>query len=195
MNQYHNDYRDYFGSSLFDFEIICDNMLNAKEAYAYINNENAFNSVRDRKMYDNFVKIYSHLPEGKYYGQFGINHVFQAAQNNTDWLASLMDKSPSPVENKILSIAYVYEDSEAMLPSNGGYAVQICSNYMIFDGLLEPYIKSDLTLFRLTGKGSPFAKNMKWYQQESMPVSGVTTDYYQFILFIKGSKPDTPLDK
>ncbi|HBM80745.1 MAG TPA: hypothetical protein DD426_07905, partial [Clostridiaceae bacterium] len=80
------------------------------------------------------------------------------AQNN---IILFMPYFKLRIADKILSIAYIYEDSEAMLPSNVGYAVQSCSNYMISDGLPESYIKSALTLFRLTGKGSPFSRDMK----------------------------------
>lgn len=198
ISQYHDDYEKYFGDSLFDFQIINDNILNTIEAYykqdGSRQDNQVFNAVRDKKMYENFLKIYSHLPQGKYYGQFGLNHAFQKMQGNIDWLASLMNSSASPVKGKILSIAYVYEDCQQMYPSNGSYFVGNMSDYASNDGLLEPYLKSDLVLFRLVGKGSPFKKRLKWYFcKETPPYSGVTTDYYQFLLFIKGSKPTVPL--
>jgi hypothetical protein len=196
IHQYSKEYEAYLGDSLFDFQMINDNILNADEAYAANHNGidmQDFNEIRDKKMYENFLRVYSHLPKGKYFGQFGASHVMQGTQDYTNWLASLMNKPGSPVEKKVLSIVYAYKDCQYMARSNGGYSVRSFSSYNDGDGLMEPYLKGDLVLFRLSGKNSPFENSLKWYLFDTMPMKGVTTDYYQFILFIKGAKPTTPL--
>lgn len=196
--QYRGEFEAYLGDSLFDFQMIYENMLNCIEANAGIKGDNmdGFFETRDKYLYKNFVSIYSRLPKGKYYGQFGSKHISRRVMENTDWLASRLDKPGSPVAKKVLSILYIYDDTRFMNKTeSGGYVVGNGSNYRSGDDLLEPYLTSDLVLFRLTGKNSPFEKNLSWYSNEKKPEVGVLTDYYQFILYISGGQPTEPLEE
>lgn len=196
--QYRNEFEAYLGNSLFDFQIISENMLNSNEAYAALNDKDmdGFNEIRDKSMYENFISIYSRLPKGKYYGQFGSSHIYQMEMGNTDWLASLLGKPDSPVAKKVLSILYIYDETKFMNKSkSGGYVVDNGTTYRSGDGILKPYLKSDLVLFRLIGKNSPFEKGLSLYSYEKKPEAGILTDYYQFILYIRGGQPTEPLEE
>ena len=196
FKRYQDVYEAYLADSLFDFQIINDNMLKANEAYAAGDSsiKDEFNRIRDTSMYENFVKVYSHLPKGKYYGQFGNSHIYQRPMGTTNWLAYLLDKAESPVAEKVLSITYIYDNCTFLNKSESGrYAVDNLTTYSYGDGLLQPYLQSDLVMFGLTGKNSPFEKSMKWYSIEKKPEAGVLTDYYQFILYIRGSQATEPL--
>ena len=112
-------YSEFFGENLFGFELVNENII--AQVKAYKAGDMSFNQIRDDKIYDNFKKIYQHIPKGKYYGQWGLNHVFQKAQGNVDWLASLMNNSDSPVKGKVLSIVYLYNNCDVMKRGNYSY--------------------------------------------------------------------------
>ena len=177
-----NDYETYLGDEIFDFKLICENVLTRFEAY---NNRDSmkFNNIRDKQMYENFKKIYSHLPRGKYYGQWGMNHTYQRSQNGVNWVASLMDnKDDSPVQGKILSIIYFYKDCMQMQKGKNN-PKKINTYSSVID--LEKFAISDLTLFKLIGENSPFSEKIYWLRNSS---GGVTSDYFQYIILIKNSE-------
>ena len=59
---------------------------------------------------------------------------------------------------------------------------------------LEMLSKGDITLFKLTGKQSSFNKELIWMLDRKEPQKGVTTDYFQYLLFLRGFKASTPLN-
>ncbi|WP_435791508.1 hypothetical protein [Clostridium sp.] len=189
-------YKEFFGENLFGFELVNENII--AQVKAYKAGDMSFNQIRDDKIYDNFKKIYHHIPKGKFYGQWGLNHVFQKAQGNVDWLASLMNNSDSPVKGKVLSIVYLYDNCDVM--TRGNYSTAKLTSYGSNDNILEPFSKEDITLFKLTGEQSPFHQELIWpfninISDGIIPTEGVTTDYFQYMILIKSAKATTPLNK
>lgn len=191
----HKVYEEYFGEKLFDFELVNENIIAQVKAYEGKTN-NSFNQIRDSKMYDNFKKIYLRMPNGKFYGQWGLNHTFQKRQASVDWLASLMNSSDSPVKGRILSIVYLYDNCEMMCRD---YKTTELNTLASDKEKLDLFAKEDITLFKLTGKASPFEKELIWLFSENgcgdKPIEGVTTDYFQYMILIKNAKATTPLGK
>lgn len=68
-----------------------------------------------------------------------------------------LDKEDSPVEGKVLSIAYGYKDcfKMASVKNNGKASV----DSTVYDNdILDKYDETDITIFRLIGDDSPFNK-------------------------------------
>lgn len=185
-------YEEYFGEKLFDFELVNENIIAQVKAYK---DDNAFNQIRDERMYENFKKIYPHIQKGKFYGQWGLNHAFQREQMNTSWLASRMNGSDSPVKGKVLSIVYLYKNCKYRTAHE--YKLQNITTSKSLEDVFSPLADNDITIFKLTGNNSPFEKQIYWPYSQSftgtIPTEGKTTDYFQFLILIKNSDSTTPL--
>ncbi len=188
-------YNSYLGIKYFDFTMVVDNMVNSINAYA--SNERNFSTIREPAIYSNFIRIYSHFPSGKYFGEFGMEHVYQRSydsypNNNMKNFAMYLNSSESPVKGKVLSIAYGYENCEYMNPQNN-YAECKADDSQIKDlNTLNGYSKSDITVFKLDGDSSPFNSKTNIVSGSN---GGFTTDYFKYIILIKNSKGATPLGK
>lgn len=184
-NQYLED--DYFG-----FKLVNDNILYMCEAYGSQGND--FNVVRDKRMYENFKQIYDRLPEGKYYGQWGLNHIFQKEQMGVKWIAAAMNDEKLNLNGKILSIAFSYDNCKFMSKNKDrSYSVSTdddCGSLDIF----SEFTKENHTIFKLNGKNSPFSKELIWPFYCDKPKAGVTTDFFQYIIVIKNSEASEPLN-
>lgn len=190
-------YKRYFKENLFDFEFISINIYNH-----YNVNRIDFEKSRDLKIYDNFLKIYAALPEGKFFGEFGLNHILQKKVGDfgVDKLNMLLRNEPdSPVKNSVLSIAYIYKNCKATIGTTvGGYDTIHEDNFNVNDKTLQPFLESDFTLFRLSGQNSPFEKKLLWllsdadYAGDLSAQKEVTTDYYQYCIVIKNSEEAKP---
>lgn len=185
-------YNKYFRSNYFDFSIIIDNIINAISAYTAPALD--FNKVREPCIYNNFKRIYNHISGGKYFGEFGMEHVYQKTIDNQSKFATFLNGNDSPVKNKVLSIAYDYENCLNLKTDDKTNSyVQIETNSDITNNdLLNKYSKSDLTLFKLNGIHSPFNNKLYFVKKTS---GGYTTDYFQYIILLKNSKAATPLEK
>jgi hypothetical protein len=184
-------YKNYLGENYFGFKLVNDNILYTNEAYSV--NDNEFNKVRDKRIYENFKKVYDNLPKGKYYGQWGLNHIFQKDQAGVKWVATSMNEKGSTLENKVLSIAYIYENCKFMnKTSDRNYSVADINtnNSNVFNDITT----KDCAIFKLNGKDSPFSKNLIWITSDNIPKSGVTTDFYQYIILVKNSQATEPLN-
>lgn len=186
-------YSGYLGNNYFDFNIVVDNIVNSINA----NSSNAvnFDDIREPSIYSNFKRIYSHFPVGKYFGEFGMEHVYQKTcssyMGNATRFAMYLNNSDSPVKGKVLSIAYGYKSCKYANSTQNyveGKADTVISNIDI----LDKYSKTDITLFKLNGDNSPF--NSKTYFVKG-PNGGCTLDYFKYIILIKNSKGAIPLGK
>ncbi|HBP62820.1 MAG TPA: hypothetical protein DD730_00775 [Desulfosporosinus sp.] len=186
-------YNTYLGSKYFDVSIVIDNVVNFINASA----SNGANSedIRELSMYSNLKRVYSHLPIGKYFGQFGMEHVFQRTcssyMGDKTRFAMYLNSSDSPVKGKVLSIAYGYENCTFMNSRQNNNESVAESPIKDID-LLNKYSKSDTTIFKLNGDNSPFSRITAFVKGSS---GGSTTDYFQYIILIKNSKGTIPLGK
>lgn len=181
-------YKDYLSESYFDFEMVSRNIVST---YDVRQEGNRSKDLRSGYMYENFKSIYETLPQGVYYGQWDLNHVFQSEQNGMNWLASQLNKLD--FKDKILSIAYVYEDAQVVDKEGGGrygkkYFSSLSDNYNLRAGLPQ----DESLLLRLIGEDSPFDRKLIWpisyYAGGDTPIKGVTTDYFQYLMIIRGSQ-------
>ena len=105
-------YTNYLGEKFFAFNHLNDNIIYGNNVY----NAQTFEiwyQRRDNSMYENFLNLYNRLPKGKCFGQLGLCHVYQNECLGINWFAELIN-SNSAFKNKVLSIAYIYENCEAM---------------------------------------------------------------------------------
>lgn len=182
-------YQDFLGHDFLGFELVNDNIINRFIAYQTKNSK--WNSTRDKMMYDNFLRIYSRYSDGKYYGQWGLNHAFQEKQDGVKWFASRIDNEvDSPLKDQILSIVYLYQNC-TRINNNGKYSETSMSNNN--SRQLEILSQDNMSLFKLNGKQSPFNEDLFWMLGETAPKKGVTTDYFQYLIFLNDYKASTPL--
>ncbi len=148
-----------------------------------------WNAARDKAMYASFLKQADPEGEEKYFGQWGLNHVFQDEQMGVDWFASLLNKTET-YEGAVFSLVLVYEDSHYM--TSFSHDVLPFSSYQTKTDLLGQLAAGHPLLVKLDGAKSPFNEEMLWKIKGFCPVSGVTTDYYQYLLFVPGATSSTP---
>lgn len=179
---------EYLGESYFDFEIVIngiDKLFNWSDSRDY--------NTRDGFMYDAFLKLYSKLPNGKYYGHFGNSHILQRPIAGTNWFAGRLNAKDSPVEGRIHSIKLLYKNCKAITtPSYETTIYNTIPNY--FKVVIESNIE-EITFFSLAGGDSPFQDTslVKYYENESgfeFPI----TEYFESIILIQNGNAMTPLN-
>lgn len=177
-------YKKFLKEDYFYLILVNDNLLNMVEVYS----SNNFDGIRDEKMGKNFIKLFNKLDKSKYYGQIGLSHIFQRSFPYVNWFASFLNGEESSFKGKVLSIAYAYQESRYLYPTNR-------RNYLGFINTLEPsieefqsFIDDGYTIFKLDQDGSPFSEKLIWPLQHKNPIKGVTSDYFQYLVVIKGSE-------
>lgn len=184
------DYQRYLGEDFFEFKLIVESMLAARDAYRARQSDagdTAFRQLRDRAMYTNFVQLYGRLPPGVYWGHFGHGHVFHKSSDDTEWLGAHLECDGSPVAGRVLSILFAYEDCTAMTRSGRTYGTSPAGN--VRPGLFGFYEGSDPILFKLIGVGSPAYS----YQVVMQGEPGGSAEYFDYLLLIRNATPTLPL--
>lgn len=190
----HNDaFRAYLAKDFDAFKHVNDNILNALDAYS--KSDEQWNSTRDAYIYNNFKKLHAKLPKGKYYGQWGLNHVYQAKEGDTTWFAAHLNNSDSEFKGKILSIAYYYSDSTVMTKvNNNQYSTDTCNDMPDAFKNANLKIAGNANLYRLISTGSPYtAVGMESYNRQILKEP--YTDFVQYVMCINNALPAEPLSK
>jgi erythromycin esterase-like protein len=184
------EFENFFGDNLQHFECILQSLT---DTVATDRSRNYF-ADREKLMYANFLAAYNKDPQGKFFGHFTMEHIYQRQVQtgnlaDADRLGMLLVQEDSPVRDQVVSIAAFYHDSEFRF-YYGRY-----ENYRVFNSFIVdplPAIKTaanDYTIYKLEGADSPFT----WDTHTVIhPTGGVTTDYYQYLLIIKNSQPTSP---
>lgn len=146
-------------------------------------------AIRDRAMYTNFLKQADKHSEAKYFGQWGLNHVYQNEQMGVEWFASFLDKT-EVYNDTVFSMVLVYQDSHYM--ESFSHETLPFDNYLTGTNLLGQLAANNPLLVKLNGPESPFMEELIWNFRQALPLRGVTTDYYQYLLFVPGATPSTP---
>lgn len=182
-------YADALGEDLFHFNFVVRNIatrLDIEDSH-----EQGMH-LREQAIYDNFVKLYNFLPPGKFFGQFGMAHVYQRqcsdGMEGIERFAMALNRGDSPVKDKVISIAYMYINSKMSSWQNDYIELRV-TNEFVDTQPLERVAQADYTLFRLEGENSPLQSNPYFIKG---PYGGVTTDYFQYILAIRNSPAATP---
>jgi len=179
---------EYLGESYFDFEIVIngiDKLFNWSDSRDY--------NTRDGFMYDAFLKLYSKLLNGKYYGHFGNSHILQRPVAGTNWFAGRLNAKDSPVEGRIHSIKLLYKNCKAI--TTPSYATTICNTVPNYFNVFNESNLEEITFFSLAGGDSPFQDTslVKYYENESgfeFPI----TEYFESIILIQNGNAMTPLN-
>lgn len=194
INLNRNEYKSYFKDNLLYFELMLDNLLYTSDHIEEIQSNTPF--YRDKRMYDNFKALYEHLPEGKYYGQFGGYHVYQnQGKYNQPRIAAMLNEEDDMFKDKVLTIQYIYKNCKYL---DKGIKDNSRFSSSPYSPLLSDLFDENLRLIKLTGADSPFNNNLISLIDDQYEEyfgcaldEGVTTDYYQYIvLFNRTEAPD-----
>lgn len=164
LNKNTQHYKAFLGDNLQAFKSNLSSMMNTAK-YAETMNVN-----RDPLMYDNFMRIYKENPKGKYYGQFGVAHIFRQdiilSGNEFFTLAKMLEKKGNL---KVLSIPVV------------------SSNKMELVSEAEKLVKGNFSVIKLNGKNSPYKKeNEDMFVSDLFgTVNGTIVDNYQYVIYYR----------
>jgi hypothetical protein len=181
-------YQQYFGQNYFNTKLILENVVNvglASEKYS--NDKDKWNNFRDSIITMNFLSIDERIADGKYIGQWGMHHTFQRSTFDINWFASKLQQTDK-FNEKILSCIFCYENSNCRKKSGEieFLNTQPRSGYYSFTNTEEPVI------FNLIKKDSPYLNNLyKITTEIKEENSGVTTDYFQYMVLIINGEPST----
>ncbi|HWP97604.1 MAG TPA: erythromycin esterase family protein [Syntrophomonadaceae bacterium] len=187
INRHDEDYKKYLGENYFDFTFEVENILNGIQ---YKSSSQAAD-FREDCIRNNFVSIFNHLPEGKYYGELGLEHTYLSDHGGNsslhNCLATFLNKEFAPTSGRVVSIAYFYYNTMQMTWGKT-YGQTKYQDYLQ-DDLLNQICPGELCLMKFTGSNSPF--NNKPFLVED-PKGGCTVDYYQYGILIKNSPAAHP---
>lgn len=114
INEYKDIYLNYFGEDFVYFELVNKNVVNYKETQNVSNDPIEHYNMRDSIIYSNFIALDEKLGSGKYYGQWGLAHIFKSESNGINWFAALLNNKNPNYSNKVYSIGYNYIDCKSM---------------------------------------------------------------------------------
>lgn len=143
-----------------------------------------FDYIRENQIYKNFILLDSTIDDGKYYGQWGLGHIYQEKVTYTSFdigvFGAKLDKD-NRFKDKVMSIAYAYDKQSSKY---------IPGSYYINTDIFSDYMKNKNTcmLFKLNGDKSPFEKELisPFQSGNEFDKSKVTTDYFQYMVILKG---------
>jgi len=178
---------EWLGTELLGCKLVLQNILYRYECVEGGTTDKAWNRLRDERIYRNFLTLYPAIPRGlRFFGQWGLNHVFQQREFDVNWCAARLRRSPdSPVKAEICSIALIYEQANQRTKHDqvtGGF-----SNYLPISGAFYQAAQWDQTLFSLNKQGSPFRRQPHWMLTTPPPDTGVTTDFFQYAVYVRFS--------
>jgi hypothetical protein len=113
LKQHRAEYDQMLLERFFDFELIATNIERRDEFYADHNGPKGA-AVRERTMYETFLKVYPRMGGGRWYGRWGSFHVLQSNSRDRERFAVMLNREGSPVAGKVLSILAMYRESTAM---------------------------------------------------------------------------------
>ena len=167
-------------TQLFETTYIINNFIRSIEAFS-LGYGLETHQKRDQYIYENFLELTKRLPKGKFFGQWGLNHVYQSDQLEVNWLGRLLNNNEdSPVKGKVLSIATFYNDCER-IKWRAKDAEILNSFQPNIDTLKINVTTNTAYLFRLNEPYSPFKRELLWFGAYT-PDSGVTTDFFEYMI-------------
>lgn len=179
----HSAYKNHLKDGYFGFKFVCNNLLSGYISYS----GNNFNSIRDSNIYNNFLLLHSLLPRGKYFGQWGLSHIFQTPSPNVKWFGAALNSQNPAFEDKVLSIPYIYSNCKYLYPTTRKNYISSINTLNRELTCFEKFIKKDYTIFKLNNNDSPFNKNLIWPFDHIHAKKGVTTDYFQYLVIVQNS--------
>lgn len=165
---------------------------------------------RDSVMAKNFLALEkaNSWEQEPFYGLWGYSHTLQAPLTSGSRFAALL-KMARP-NYQLVSINLTYVNSEMMLPQGGRFSppdgktkIANSNGPLAFqEGIkdLTTATNHPVTLFKLKTPGSPYQTSNRLAKIKTVlgdgfiPLAGqVTTDYFQYVILVNGSKAVEPL--
>jgi hypothetical protein len=179
-------YSSYLGTAWPEFERATQSL---EDMFVYWTTEEP--SVQRAFRVERMVENFAHATEeqaGPYYGMLGRNHVLQGEHGGLqDFAARLSDQ-------EVVSLLMLYDNSRRLTKDDEGrYTVERFSDSRRWVLTLRPFAPGALTLFRLTGEGSPFDEAV--YFVEGATGGEATTDYIEFVVVARDAGASTPLER
>lgn len=187
-------WRDFLKDDYFNFDLTVENCAVTFDAYAAGNDAAKFNEIRESAIIGNFKRIYPRYSDGKFFGQWGSEHIYRTPCDTQYFSASDsrfaigLEQEDSPVRGKVCSILYVYENGKSMNKQDPTAPYDILNASLHQTDLLSS-AAGDLTLFDLEAEGTPFSETVYFLKA---PTTNSTLDYFQYILLIRNSEACTP---
>ena len=179
-------WEDATGERLWEFELVNNNIMESLKL-------KGSGIERDKTLYSNFLKIMSHKKKGKFYGQFGSQHVcLHSLREQTPFGAYLNGDKTSPVRGKVLSVWYRYVHCNMLFKDRqrNFYNKKINNSQTVF----IPFLNSKYHLFKLNGHNPPNKDLSSTILGEKFDTFNVT-NFYQYILVISNSNADSLFDE
>ena len=176
---------------------------------------------REETLTENLVDLYNHykLKEEKVYGFYGIGHtLLDTFKSGYEPMASRVSKFDPWFKNEILSLNFIFCDSYMIMPSRalpgilqdqGEYTRMPVSydniwlSYMYgIEDLKNVTEERTKTIIKLDGENSPYFKSNRLFRMfKLLPIGQVinaqegssTTDYGQYVIFVRNSDWAEPL--
>lgn len=179
-------YDDFFDEDMIYYKLVLESSLTYEEAKKKKGDYVEWNNARDQGIYENFLKLDSVLPQGKYYGQWGLQHVFQSKEHGVMWFAAYLNSDESKYNGKVLSIAYNYLDCEILLEKETE-ATSFDAVYPFLAGVKDLY-DGKFTLYKLNSYDytRPHIQMINTLNNE--PFEKDVNAFFQYILLIKNSE-------
>lgn len=152
-----------------------------------------WDSMRDRAMYEIFNVFHNHLPEGKFFGQWGVNHTYQKSSALNKWFATYLNEHKG-FKNKVITVLLYYERSKTLDIYKGKYSQYSHSNFYPSIGMTKNNYTKKNTLYKLNEKDSLFTKKLEFpiRRYSNALETGVTTDYIQYFIKFENAVPCEP---
>lgn len=180
------EYQSMLGDHWFNFELTLDNLTDRIRVTA---DPARYNELRDAAQLSNFLRLAEHTPFTLAYGRCGSAHVLQHSTDGIEHFSALLQQDDSPWRGQVLGIWPLYAAGEHVSFADGQYGTTPCADDA---AATKPFVSaadSEVTLFKLTGEGSPFARQLLL---PSEATQGVTTDYFQYVVLVKHAIAATP---
>lgn len=188
-------YKEYLGEDFLGFNHVNNNVLYLLEALeSRKTSSNGWNNTRDYYIYENFKIIEETLPEGKFYGQWGMQHTFQKEFDGVTWFASYLNKADSKYNNRILTIAYSYDSCIQMNKNNGQYFESNLHVVLPFISDITADVTEKVNLFKLNDLESRPNYQMMSFNK-FQPIDYDVSQFFQYAVVIKGFGATEPLNK
>lgn len=175
-----SDYERAFTGHYNEVILILENILLRSELYQ---DDSAYLSRREDRIAKNFQFVYQKHTIGNFYGKWGAFHIWKHNVHNQE--SSFLKKVISAgylKSNEAVSIPIFYEDSFYADRNNKYMSTPITS--MLAPDLIQANDNNPFTIFDLNETGSPFGEKLLLIDG----AKGVTTDYFDIMIKISGSK-------
>lgn len=173
-------YKEYWNEDIyFNVHHILKNILIANSVHEQSTSTNRY-KIRDQAMYDNFILVNSRNKEGKYFGQFGMDHTFQSENNGVKWFASLLKNNG--YNDKIVSIPIEYKNCHRNYFDHDGVAhiddsFEVAPMANVPSEIIDQLSKETAVIYSALDETSPY-HDLK--------------EYLQYVIIVKDSDSQIP---